>query len=243
MELDPNNMATLQAYADVFGVHISVYYKESRLKRSTIICPSGTQVDLRKEEEIKVVSVLMDRTHCTAITNLRSFLRSSASANRSSIHNYCVFCDHIWTSNNQNAADAKAHFFECMNKKKGELMKDTFRKDRTGVLRDIHTRQFFYDNKVKLMRCHTCNEAMEHGVHQGQLDHECYMKTKVKVFKTVLVIPIVYKLKDGTQCEETAMFSEFHLRLLQKRVLLNTLEDMDKHYLDGILSMLAKQVD
>lgn len=181
MELDPNNMASLQAYADVFGVHISIYYKESRLKRSTIISPAGAKVDLRKEEEIKVVSVLMDRTHCTAITNLRSFLRSSASANRSSIHNYCVFCDHIWTSNNQNAADAKAHFFECMNKKKGELMKDTFRKDRTGVLRDIHTRQFFYDNKVKLMRCHTCNEAMEHGIHQGQLDHECYMKTKVKV--------------------------------------------------------------
>jgi hypothetical protein len=181
MDLDPNNMSTLQAYADVFGVHIAIYYKESRLKRSTVISPAGANVDLRKETEIRVVSLLMNRTHSTAITNLRTFLRSSASANRSSIHNYCVFCDHIWTSNNQNAAEAKAHFFECMEKKKGILMKDTLTKDRTGVLRDIHTRQFFYDGKIKLMRCHTCNEPMENGLHQGQLDHECYMKTNMKI--------------------------------------------------------------
>lgn len=181
MDLDPNNMSTLQAYADVFGVHIAIYYKESRLKRSTIISPVGANVDLRKEKEIKVVSLLMNRTHSTSITNLRTFLRSSASANRSSIHNYCVFCDHIWTSNNQNAAEAKTHFFECMEKKKGVLMKDTLTKDRTGVLRDIHTRQFFYDGKIKLMRCHTCNAPMENGVHQGQLDHECYMKTNMKI--------------------------------------------------------------
>ena len=89
MELDPNSEATMQAYAEVFGVYMATYNVETHLRRSMIFAPSFEEEDVRQAEEFKVVSVLVSKQHCSAITNLRCFLRNHMSANRSSIYNYC----------------------------------------------------------------------------------------------------------------------------------------------------------
>jgi hypothetical protein len=181
MELDPNSEATMIAYAQVFGVYLAVYNVETKMKRSMILCSFSKEVDLREEEEFKVVSILLSKQHCSAITHLRSFLCNNLSANRSSLHNYCVFCQKLWTSNNQNLAEAKAHFAECIEKKRGRLTVDTFQRDRDRLVKDVHPDQFVYDKKSRLYACRLCHAKMEQGMQLGQLHHVCYMNKNIKL--------------------------------------------------------------
>ena len=175
MELDPNSEATMQAYCEVFGVYLAVYNIETKVKRSIVISPEKEDTDLRGEEEFKVVSVLVSKQHCSAITNLRAFLKTTMSANRASIHNYCVFCQKMWTSNNQTREEAKAHFNECIVEKRGILSCDSFRKDRERLIKDIHPEQFTFDRKRNMHICNLCRAPMEQGMQLGQIHHVCYM--------------------------------------------------------------------
>lgn len=180
MDLDPNSEATIEAYAQVFDVYIATYSIETHLRRSMIVAPSFQQEDVRTLDEFKVVSILISRQHCSAITSLRAFLRSHSSANRSSTHNYCVFCEKMWTANNQTVEEAKEHFAECMEKCKGYLVRQTFDRDRVKVLNDVHPDQFVYSKNDKGYRCKLCNAKMDQGLHLGQLHHVCYMKKETK---------------------------------------------------------------
>ena len=179
MQLDPNSEATMQAYCEVFEVYLSVYNIETKVKRSIVLSP--LEVDLRNEEEFKVVSVLVSKHHCSAITNLRAFLKTTMSANRASIHNYCVFCQKMWTSNNQTREEAKAHFQECIETKKGSLSCNNFSKDRDKVIREVHPEQFTYDRKRQVHICNLCKCEMDQGMQLGQIHHVCYMKKDGKL--------------------------------------------------------------
>lgn len=174
-ELDQNSEACLQAYADVFDVHIALYNLEVRGKRTVVIKPRSAPIDLRKCDEFRVVSLLISDEHCSAITNLRAFLKNNTSANRTSVHNYCVFCEKTTTSNNQNAAEATTHFLACLQKKQGEICCDSDKKNREKALKSIHAPQFFYDNKSKEYKCRLCAKTLDHGVNLGQIHHVCYM--------------------------------------------------------------------
>jgi hypothetical protein len=179
MDLDPNSELTLSAYADVFGVHLATYNIETHLKRSMILAPNN-QEDVRDQEEFRVVSVLISKQHCSAITNLRAFLCNHMSANRSGIHNYCVFCEKLWTANNQTAIEAKTHFMDCREKRNGLLSKDTFERDRQLLVKNIHPEQFVYNRKYNMHICKLCGAKMEQGLGLGQLHHVCYMKKESK---------------------------------------------------------------
>jgi hypothetical protein len=180
MELDPNSEASLQAYADVFHVHIALYNQQVRGKRTVVIRPSHVPNDLRKTDQFRVVSLLISEEHCSAITNLRAFLKSNASANRASLHNYCIFCEKMSTSNNQTAAEAKEHFNTCINKKDGVLCCNTHKAKCAKTIRNIHPPQFLYDTKTKIHKCRLCQQPLEHGVSLGQIHHVCYMDKEKK---------------------------------------------------------------
>lgn len=174
-DLDENSEATLQAYADVFDVHIAVYNLEVRGKRTVVIKPRSTPMDLRKVKYFRVVSLLISDNHCSAITNLRAFLKNNTSANRSSVHNYCVFCEKLKTANNQTAEEAQNHFLECMGKKDGSICCDSDKKNREKSVRDVHPAPFMYDSRARCNKCRLCGEALETGVQLGQIHHVCYM--------------------------------------------------------------------
>lgn len=180
MELDENSESALQAYADVFDVHIALYNLEVRGKRTVVIKPRSAPHDLRKTDQFRVVSLLISDEHCSAITNLRAFLKNNTNANRTSIHNYCVFCEKCTTSNNQTAAEAVAHWSVCLEKKRGELCCDSDKKNRAQCLRNIHPPQFLYDSKSRCYKCRLCSEALETGVQLGQVHHVCYMEKDKK---------------------------------------------------------------
>jgi hypothetical protein len=174
-DLDENSESTLQAYADVFDVHIALYNMEVRGKRTVVIKPRNSPEDLRKSSQFRVVSLLISDNHCSAITNLRAFLKNNTSANRSAVHNYCVFCEKATTANNQTAAQATAHFLSCIDKKEGVLCCDTDKKNRAKGIRDIHAPQFLYDGKTRSHKCRLCGQILEHGLQVGQVHHVCYM--------------------------------------------------------------------
>ena len=175
MELDENSEATLQAYADVFGVYISVHNLEIRGQRTSVIKPMAANVDVRKDESFHVVSLLISDQHCSAITCLRAFLRNTLSANRSSVFNYCVFCEKLCTSNNQSKAEATAHFETCAEKKMGHICCDSDKVNRKKLVSDIHPSQFWYNTREKKYICKLCSKELVGGCNIGQIHHVCYI--------------------------------------------------------------------
>lgn len=176
MELDENSEATVQAYADVFGIHVSIYNLEVMGKRTSVIKPVNVNADVRKEESFRVVSLLVSDHHCSAITNLRTFLRNSVSGNRSAVHNYCVFCEKLNTSNNETKAEAQAHFATCSQKKDGRICCVSDKVNRKKIISDIHPDQFWFNSRKKCWICKLCSEEMVGGTSQGQIHHTCWIK-------------------------------------------------------------------
>jgi hypothetical protein len=176
MELDENSEATLQAYADVFDVHICLYNLEVMGKRTLVIKPRDSFVDVRRHTSFRVVSLLISDNHCSAITCLRTFLRNSVSANRSGIHNYCVFCEKVSTGNNETKAEAVKHFVTCSEKKQGRICCDSDKINRKKMVSDVHPLQYWFDTRKKSWTCKLCAQTIEGGVQAGQINHVCYMK-------------------------------------------------------------------
>ncbi len=175
MALDENSEATLQAYADVFDVYISIHNLEVRGKRTSVIKPMSANVDVRKDESFHVVSLLISDQHCSAITCLRTFLRNTVSANRSSVFNYCVFCEKLSTANNQTKADATAHFITCAEKKLGHICCDSDKVNRKKMVSDIHPSQFWFNTREKSWICKLCSKELVGGCNVGQIHHVCYI--------------------------------------------------------------------
>ena len=175
MELDENSEATLQAYADVFDVYVSLYNLEVMGKRTSLIKPAHASTDVRSGTHFRMVSLLISDKHCSAITCLRTFLRNSVSANRSSIHNYCVFCEKLFTANNQTKAEADAHFTSCAAKKNGRICCESDKINRKKVVSDIHPDQYWFNTRKKCWICKLCSQEMVGGTTTGQIHHLCWI--------------------------------------------------------------------
>ena len=176
MELDENSEATLQAYADVFEVYISIHNLEVRGKRTSVIKPRSANVDVRKDVSFHVVSLLISDQHCSAITCLRTFLRNTVSANRSSVFNYCVFCEKLSTSNNQSKAEATSHFTTCAEKKTGHICCESDKINRKKIVSEIHPSQFWYNTRLKSYMCKLCSQEIVGGCNVGQIHHVCWIQ-------------------------------------------------------------------
>lgn len=174
-DLDPNDPQSLQAYADVFEVYIAVYHLEVQGKRAKIIKPSHLHSDVRKYDTFSVVSILIGEGHATAITSLRDFLKNKTSANRSTLYNYCIFCEKNTTANNETITASRAHFMECRDKDYGHVTCDADKVSRSKMVRDVCPKPFMFDKKDKVLRCKLCREEVV-GDYQGQMEHVCLMR-------------------------------------------------------------------
>ena len=174
-ELDANDPHCLQAYADVFEVYIAVYHLEVQGRRAKILKPSHFHADNRKRDSFSVVSLLISENHATAITSLRDFLKNKSTANRSTLYNYCVFCEKNKTANNETIADSQAHFVKCCEEQYGLLTCDGDKVSRSKMVKDVCPTPFMFDKKLKILRCNLCREEVV-GDYNGQMEHVCFMR-------------------------------------------------------------------
>ncbi len=173
--LDPNQEDSLQCYSDVFGVYICVYRMEVQGKRTNIYKPAQFNRDVRRRENIKVVSILLEDSHATSITSLREFLRTKASANRSGVYNYCLFCEKLATANNESIEEAKIHIGKCLSKLKGCLLCEGDTKMRQKQLSTVNPDLFMYKNKEGCWTCKLCSQEVVGGL-DAQMSHVCYVQ-------------------------------------------------------------------
>ncbi len=179
VDLDPNEEATLQAYSDVFNVYVSVYRVEVQGKRTDVYRPQGATLDARMQDELRMVSILIGDSHAIAITSLREFLKTKMSANRTTIYNYCLFCEKMSTGNNESYTQSCAHYNKCMEKHKGQVVcqGDQLRR---RMITTVSNSQFIRHKKNKSWACKLCGKEVVGGL-AAQMDHVCYIKKPEKM--------------------------------------------------------------
>jgi hypothetical protein len=171
-QLNPNKEDTLQYYADVTQTVICVYRLELQGKRTRVFVPFNYPKDLRQQESIRVVSILINDSHATAITHLRDFVQNKATANRTTINGYCLCCEKISTANNETKQASKNHFLKCLETNQGELKsshKSTLRRQQVA---SYSAPQFMFNTRSRQYSCRTCNQDIECGI-MGQMNHVC----------------------------------------------------------------------
>lgn len=181
-EVDPNDETSMQEYSDVFGVYIFVYRAEVQGRRTNFYKPYNEPSDIRASKELRVVCILVGDQHATAITSLREFTRSSLTANRSTIYNYCVICEKQSTANNENIQESRAHFSTCVASHKGRLSCFGDVKAREKSLSLANPSPFACRKKRKDKSeataswcCKLCTEELGGGL-DTQMDHVCYIQ-------------------------------------------------------------------
>jgi hypothetical protein len=167
---DPNKEQILQYYSNVTQTIIVTYRVEMQGKRNQLYIPENFDKDLRKQKIIKVVSLLFSDVHADAITSLREFLKSKASANRSGINNYCLICETLQSANNQSAKEGKEHFLKCLAKEEGVLKCACQKLYARRQVNRITPVQFF--QRKKEWYCRTCMGELEGGI-EKQNSHIC----------------------------------------------------------------------
>jgi hypothetical protein len=172
MLLDQNKEDTLQYYADVTQTVICVYRLELQGKRTRVFVPFNYPKDLRQQEGIRVVSLLINANHATAITNLRDFVQNKATANRTTLNGYCLCCEKISTANNETKQASKNHFLKCLATNQGELKSAHKSALRRHQVASYSAPQFVFNAKSRQYCCRTCNQDIECGI-AGQLNHVC----------------------------------------------------------------------
>lgn len=174
-EIDPNKEENfLQAVCNVLDVYIGIYVSASQAKRVKVYKPDYRAGDVRKNDpKIEMINLLVAENHCSAITNLREFVKNRANASRTSINNYCVLCERVTTSNNNSIAECKVHFKKCLADKDGQL--DTVNEvhHRKKYIKTYTPKAFVFNSKFKAFECRTCRALLERG--QNQMDHVCYI--------------------------------------------------------------------
>jgi hypothetical protein len=172
VSLDPNKEDTLQYYADVTQTVICVYRLELQGKRTRVFVPFNYPKDLRHQESIRVVSILINDSHATAITNLRDFVQNKATANRATINGYCLCCEKITTANNETKQTSKNHFLKCLETNQGELKSAHKSVLRRQQVASYSAPQFMFNTRSRQYSCRTCNQDIESGI-MGQMNHVC----------------------------------------------------------------------
>lgn len=171
-ELNPNKEEVLQFYADVTQTVICVYRLQQQGKRTNTFIPFNYSRDLREQGTIRVVSMLINDEHATAITNLRDFVQNKVSANRTTINGYCLCCEKISTSNNSTRQKSAQHFVACFEKTHGELQTSHQSEHKHQQVSTYSAPQFAYNVKTKGFTCRTCQQEIGDAFHD-QIDHVC----------------------------------------------------------------------
>lgn len=170
--LEYNKESTLQYYADVTQTVICVYRLELQGKRTRVFMPYNFPKDLRQQGSIRVVSILINDNHATAITNLRDFVQNKATANRTTVNGYCLCCEKITTANNETKQASKNHFLKCLETNQGELKSAHKSVLRRQQIASYSAPQFIFNTKSRQYQCRTCNQDIESGI-MGQMSHVC----------------------------------------------------------------------
>ena len=157
--LDPNKEDTLQYYADVTQTVICVYRLQLQGKRTRVFIPFNFPRDIRQQEGIRVVSILINDNHATAITNLRDFVQNKATANRTTVNSYCLCCEKITTANNETKQASKNHFLKCLESNQGELKTSHKSALRRQQVASYSAPQFIFNTKSRQYTCRTCNQV------------------------------------------------------------------------------------
>jgi hypothetical protein len=119
--LEANEEDVLTYYATATQVAIAVYRTEFQAKRVAMYYPMNWDLDLRKLQELPIVSILLHDGHALAITHLREFIHGKTSANRTHMNSFCHVCQRIRTANHATKDDCAAHFVQCLEKHEGML--------------------------------------------------------------------------------------------------------------------------
>lgn len=114
-----NFYESLQAYADVFEVHIHVLRVECQLNESHVFHPSSTEeTPPRFIDHIYVVFGDAEGNfhHAHAVTNRRKMLYKHNSVNDISLHNYCDYCATQTQNNHLSKQEGLKHMSNCLRK-------------------------------------------------------------------------------------------------------------------------------
>lgn len=178
-DLDPNDEATLQAYSNVFNTYICIYRVEVQGKRTDVFRPNQSSLDVRHENKIRVVCILIGQNHATSITSLREFLKTKLSANRSTMYNYCLLCEKMSTANNETYLQSSNHYARCLEKHKGQIICQGD-KVRKRMITTVSNGQFLRRIKDKSWGCKLCGQEVVGGL-GAQMHHICYIKKPEKL--------------------------------------------------------------
>ena len=170
--LNPNKEEILQFYADVTQSVICVYRLQQQGKRTNVYLPFNYSRDLREQACLRVVSLIINDDHATAITNLRDFLMNKASANRTTVNGYCLCCEKIATSNNSTKEKSAQHFVKCLEGTHGELKTSHQAEHKHQQVSTYSAPQFAFNVKTRGFTCRTCRQEIGDAFHD-QLDHIC----------------------------------------------------------------------
>jgi len=173
-ELDPNSNDVLQHYADAFGVYICVYRLECRGRRTNVYRPFNDPVDTRSAETIKVVNILITDGHASSITSLRDFMKSTITANRTTMFNYCLFCERMPTANNETVEESKSHFYSCCAKHNGKITCAGETALQRKAISETCPSPFATRKKDRSIFCRLCNQEIVGGM-DGQMEHVCFI--------------------------------------------------------------------
>lgn len=168
--LDPNDEEVLTYYATVTQVAIAVYRTEFQAKRVAVHTPMNWDSDLRKLEDLPIVSILIHDSHAIAITNLREFVQGKSTANKTHANSFCAICQRVRTSNNATKQDCANHYKSCIEKHEGELENvDRYHARHQNV--DNYTAPMCrYNPRDKSLLCLTCRQPL---LYEHQIDHVC----------------------------------------------------------------------
>lgn len=172
VEINPNKEESLQYYADVTQSVICVYRLQLQGKRTRVFIPFNFSRDIRQQGGIRVVSILINDNHATAITNLRDYVQNKVTANRTTVNSYCLCCEKITTANNETKQASKNHFLKCLEENQGELKTSHKSALRRQQVASYSAPQFIFNTKSRQYACRTCNQDIESGM-MGQMNHVC----------------------------------------------------------------------
>jgi len=175
LDFDPNDEQTLQYYANIMQVVISLYRTDCQGQRVAIYIPEDWDRDLRLRDSIPVVSLLSNSEHVHAITHIRDFMQGKNTANRTHVDSYCVVCERVRSSNNATKQQCATHFKECLEKKKGD-MKMKYRQElKYRDLTEYIPPMCRYNFKDKDYTCRICRQSLNGSI-TSQLEHVCLIQ-------------------------------------------------------------------
>lgn len=222
-----------QAFADFFGVCISIYDVEMRGNRVHVISPYqlSPKALISQKNEIFMVHIVYDQGHIHAVSNLAAFVKSEGRKEELRLHNYCPICDkkqcqelrssktsamdHISRCGNEN--DFHIGFYDEEKTQSETQYKEvrlSFRKNPRN-----HKNECFH-------QCCTCNEEV---IQSSYISHVCHIPKK-KVANLDERNLFVYDLECAQVIDEYGLLKHECNCLYMRRVYPTTEEEKNGRY-------------